>query len=104
TTVVSSATLLPATRMPTVYLLSACCALVDSGHAAAAPPSSVMNSRRFIALTANPRIMGSIACQPRASQQKRPAHVRFGSKADKAPSLDFVRFTPERWGNRPASL
>jgi hypothetical protein len=24
-----------------------------------------------------------------------PVHVRFGSKADFAPCLDFVRFTPE---------
>jgi uncharacterized protein YchJ len=28
--------------------LPACCARTASGHAAAAPPSSVMNSRRFI--------------------------------------------------------
>src|SRR5262249_27150137 len=52
-----------------------CCARAVSGHAAAAPPSSVMKSRRFIALSPNPRIMGSIAGQGRASQQKRPAHV-----------------------------
>jgi len=42
-----------------------------------------MNSRRFIALTPNPRIMGSIAGQGRASQQKRTSHVRYGSLADK---------------------
>jgi len=42
-----------------------------------------MNSRRFIVLTPNPRIMESIAGQARASQQKRFAHVRFGSKAEK---------------------
>src|SRR5215813_8092788 len=51
-----------------------------------------------------------------ASQQKRPAHVRFGSLADKATIKGNVRFTPEsghratqlacplcakRWGNRP---
>ena len=42
-----------------------------------------MNSRRFIALTPNPRIMGSIAGQGRALQQKRPLIVRFGSKAEK---------------------
>jgi hypothetical protein len=40
-----------------------------------------MNSRRFIALTPNPRIMGSIAGQGRASQQKRTSHVRYGSIA-----------------------
>jgi hypothetical protein len=38
-----------------------------------------MNSRRFIALTPNPRIIRSIAGHGRASQQKRLAHVRFGS-------------------------
>jgi len=42
-----------------------------------------MNSRRFIALTPNQRIMGSIAGQGRASQQKRTSHVRYGSKASK---------------------
>jgi len=35
-----------------------CCARAASGHATAAPPSSVMNSRRFIALTPNPSITG----------------------------------------------
>src|SRR5262245_62439286 len=35
----------------------------------------------------------SIAGQSRASQQKRPAHVRFGSKADLTRHLDNVRFT-----------
>jgi hypothetical protein len=43
-----------------------------------------MNSRRFSALTPNPMIMASIAGQERASQQKRPVHVRFGSSATEA--------------------
>jgi len=30
------------------YPIAGCCARAASGHAAAAPPSSVMNSRRFI--------------------------------------------------------
>jgi hypothetical protein len=47
------------------------CARAASGQAAIASPSSVMNSRRFIALTANPRTMQSIAGQGRATQQKR---------------------------------
>jgi len=42
---------------------------------------SVMNSRRFIA-DPNPRTRRSMAGHGRASQQKRPAVVRFGSKAD----------------------
>src|SRR5215813_3493345 len=37
----------------------------------------VMNSRRFIALTVNPRIMGIIAGSACASQQKRPAQSRL---------------------------
>jgi hypothetical protein len=36
-------------RMPMVGSLSACCADAARGPAAAAPPNSVMNSRRFIA-------------------------------------------------------
>ena len=35
-------------RNPMVGSFPACCARAASGHAAAAPPSSVMNSRRFI--------------------------------------------------------
>src|SRR5260370_41796207 len=45
-TVFSAASSLPAVRVPTVYLLPACCARAASGHAAAAPPRSVMNARR----------------------------------------------------------
>src|SRR5215472_7938971 len=33
-----------------------------------------------------------------------PTYVRFGSRADITRLLSNVRFTPERWGNRPASL
>ena len=36
-----------APKNPMVGSLPACCARAASGHAAAAPPSSVMNSRRF---------------------------------------------------------
>jgi hypothetical protein len=52
-----------------------------------------MNSRRFIALTPNPRIMGSIAGQGRASQQKRTSHVRYGSGADEGTLRGYVRFS-----------
>src|SRR5947208_2901174 len=34
--------------MPTRGIFANCCARAASGHAAAAPPSSVMNSRRFM--------------------------------------------------------
>jgi hypothetical protein len=35
-------------KYPMIGSLPGCCARAASGHAAAAPPSSVMNSRRFI--------------------------------------------------------
>src|SRR5262249_2124427 len=41
--------------MPTIYLFPACCARASSDHAAAAPPSSDMNSRLF---TRSPRRRG----------------------------------------------
>jgi hypothetical protein len=37
----------PALRIPTMYLFPTCCAPAESGQAAA-PPSSVMNSRRLM--------------------------------------------------------
>jgi hypothetical protein len=47
---------------------------------AASPPSQPMNSRRCISMSPSSRTMQSIAGRSRASQQKRPAHVRLGSK------------------------
>ena len=32
------------------------------------------------------------------------AHDHFGSKADMATLIGYVRYTPNRWGNRPAAL
>jgi hypothetical protein len=55
-----------------------CCARTASGHVAAVPPTSVMNSRRFIA-DPKPKDHRSIAGQGRASQQKRSTLVRYGS-------------------------
>ncbi len=54
-----------------------------------------MNSRRFIALTPNPRIIRSIAGHGRASQQKRLAHVRFGSKGDERHSRATSALPPK---------
>jgi hypothetical protein len=66
-----------------------------SGHAIALP-RIVMNSRRFIALTPNSRWEYSMwGC---ASQQKRPAHVRFGSLTTEeieAARPVYVRFAPK---------
>jgi len=42
----------------------------------------VMNLRRFMVFPKGKDHGLSIAGQARASQQKRPAHVRYGSKAD----------------------
>jgi hypothetical protein len=48
----------PNRRTPIRGTLWDCCARAASGHAAAAPPSSVMNSRRF---TRSPRRRGRVA-------------------------------------------
>jgi len=45
----------------------ACCARAASGHAAAAPSSSVMNSRRFMS--------GMGTSSPMRYQRRRPAHA-----------------------------
>jgi len=37
------------------------------------------------------------------TQELAAAHVRFGSLADIAAAVLHVRFTPKRWGNRPAA-
>src|SRR5262249_34975005 len=59
-----------------------CCARAANGHAAVAPPMSVMNSRRLMGRTPKARDHRlSIADQARAFQQSRPAHFRFGSLA-----------------------
>jgi hypothetical protein len=49
---------------------------------------------RIVAASTAP---ASMALPVPASQQKRLAYVRFGSKADITPSLeDYVRFTPQK--------
>jgi hypothetical protein len=53
----SSAT--PAKSTPIRRIRSLCCALAASGHAAAALPSSVMNSRRFHLITSAPLVPAS---------------------------------------------
>src|SRR5262249_42243669 len=71
----------------------------DGWRADAAAPISVMNSRRF---TAGPfRAFDRKVSTPQLRQETAAlrdfdrAYVRFGSKADKASCLDFVRFAPE---------
>jgi hypothetical protein len=48
-----------------------CCALAASGHAAAAPPSRVMNSRRFIAVSEAHESYGK--CRNSGSNHERPS-------------------------------
>ena len=74
--------------------ITPCCACAPSGHAAAALPSSDMNSRRFIALAPNPMINRSIAGHGCASQQKWSPLVRFGSFTP-FPLSRHVRFAPK---------
>ena len=59
-----------------------------SGQVAAAPPRSLMNLRRFMAITE-----GIVPAQSYTG--KGPTNVRFGSKADIGKRLDNVRFTPK---------
>src|SRR5271154_5193946 len=81
-----------APRNPTVGSLPACCARAASGHVAAPPPTSVMNSRRLIGCA--PLIVSDTLARRWALHGERD-DVRFGSKAEvKAPNID-VRFTPE---------
>src|SRR5262249_53992068 len=54
----SSAT--PGTSTPMCRTRSPCCARAASGHAAAALPKRVMNSRRLMGLTPRPRITGQV--------------------------------------------
>src|SRR5262245_63065705 len=66
--------------------------------------NTVRNWSRLIEPSLGAQDHGStIAGQGRAPQQKRPLNVRFGSQADKASLRSHVRFTPERWGKRPAA-
>ena len=64
-----SSVLLPLVNTP-IRRIAGCCARAASGHAAAAPPSSVMNSRRFIR---SPRRRGRAASPARQGQAPSPS-------------------------------
>src|SRR6516164_636732 len=69
--------------------IAGCCARAPIGHAAAVPPSNVMNSRRFMNFLPEPKTkptMGYTAPSGKhcASQQKRPTHVSCGSPPEVA--------------------
>ena len=58
----------------------------------ALPPSGTCYSAPNIC-SSQPELWG--AAETAALREFKLAHVRFGSKADFAPCLDYVRFTPE---------
>ena len=65
---------------------SDCCARVANGHAAAAPPESVMNSRR---LKLDPQFWRIVTAQ--IARLEGANDVRFGSKADMCSAKSHVR-------------
>src|SRR5262245_20970948 len=103
-------------RPSTLSLTRERCARAANGHATAAPPTSVMNSRRFIALTPKSKDHGNIAGHGAASQQKRPLmsalglgrvktlwsrkECRFGSLREWGPALFRVRLCSDRCHER----
>src|ERR1043166_6988975 len=68
-----------------------CCARAASGHVVAAPPRSLMNSRRLIR---RPRGFGQHIVAALTCNGKGPAYVRFGSLADICSAKGHVRFAP----------
>jgi hypothetical protein len=79
----------PPRRNPTTGTLR-CCALAPlTGHAAATPPTRLINSRRLMVPPA--QRTGKM----KHSTWKGLAYVRFGSKADIRAAKNHVRFTPE---------
>jgi len=75
--------------------MTPCCASPTTGQITAAPPMSVMNSRRLMGLTRRPRIANKCSRSEPSTAAKAPTHVRFGSLADIAAAFPNVRFTPE---------
>jgi hypothetical protein len=62
----------PAT-VPTFSVFVGCCALAAIGHAAAVPPRSVMNARRFMLISALPlNVSSASTCHPASLSFIRP--------------------------------
>ena len=83
-----------------MYLLPDCCARAASGHAAA-PPSSVMNSRRFMGfvLRVEDRILAyrwvrAVLCSTAKQAAQLPSWVKLGPRATSAQCLDYPRKRP----------
>src|SRR5262249_40291424 len=75
--------------------VAACCARAANGHPAAAPPTSVMKSRRFTGCPSNRGFYPTMLTVHGAARQIWINDVRFGSKADIEARLVDVRFTPK---------
>src|SRR5689334_11071263 len=69
-----------------------CCERAASGHVAATLPTRPINSRRLIA---SPEAHDNASYRLKPGEWKQQADVRFGSKADIAARLRYVRFTLE---------
>src|SRR6516164_1143040 len=67
-------------RMPIRRFLSACCPRAASGHAAAAPPSSVMNSRRFIQPLSFDHLVGAQKEGSRHVEAKGPCGLQIDNQ------------------------
>jgi hypothetical protein len=64
-----------------------CCARAESGHAAAAPPSNVMKSRR---------LMGNLPCRHVDEVETITGSGRCASQQNRAPDSDWVNGTHYR--------
>jgi len=82
---------------------SPCCALAPSGHAAAAPPSSVMNSRRLVCRESS-ILRGDGGSVMTVSPSRPEARRRFGSQTANELGAPVASSIPEQLpGHEPAS-
>src|SRR4249919_548920 len=88
---------------PMRRLRSACCALAAIGHPAAAPPSSVMNSRRFVCRESS-ILRGDGGSVMTVSPSRPEARRRFGSQTVNELGAPVASSIPEQLpGHEPAS-
>jgi hypothetical protein len=71
--------------------IAACCARTASGHAAAAPPRSDMNSRRFTANASRASDVKDSTVGAAALRDFDPAYVGFGSFTSDRHARDHAR-------------
>src|SRR5215831_14932343 len=83
--------------------IAACCARAASGHTAAAPPSSVMNSRRFVCRESS-ILRGDGGSVMTVSPSRPEARRRFGSQTASELGAPVASSIPEQLpGREPAS-